>query len=252
MSTDIDIKTDVTDSGPVTWANGTLKNGAELNGTHPLAPAAPAVCQRPGADYFDALLWRLFDRREDADGVGYLLGVTGCARQSGVTTVAANLAIRAADHGLGPVLLVDANDHHPQLHRVFGAKSRSGLADVLAGQAALAAAVLPTRVPGLQLLPLGIAGQLGRVRTDPSRVEGLVAELRETYSLVLVDLPGACQMSHSYWLAHALDGAVLVIRSERIGRNAATESMRRLAHDGIHVLGAVLTDQHTYLPSWLA
>src|SRR4029077_14299463 len=164
----------------------------------------PTVCQRPGAEYFDALLWRLFDRREDADGVGYLLGVTGCARQSGVSTVAANLAIRAADHGLGPVLLVDANDHHPQLQRLFRAKIGAGLADVMAGQTALANAIQPTRVPGLQLLPLGTAGLIGRLRIDSARIEGLVAELRETYSLVLVDLPGACQMSHSTCLAHTL------------------------------------------------
>jgi Mrp family chromosome partitioning ATPase len=252
MSTDIDLKPESAETGPAIRANGAARNGAESNGTRSAPASAATVPQRPGAEYFDALLWRLFDRREDADGVGYLLGITGCARQSGVTTVAANLAIRAADHGLGPVLLVDANHYHPQLQRVLGAKSGVGLADVLAGQAPLTAAVQPTRVPGLQLLPLGTGGLLTRVRIEPSRMEGLLAELRETFSLVLVDLPGACQMSHSYWLAHALDGAVLVIRSERIGPGVANDCVRRLAHDGIHVVGAVLTDQHTYLPSWLA
>src|SRR5450755_1964631 len=115
MSTDIDLKPESADTGPAIRANGAARNGAESNGARPAIASAATICQRPGAEYFDALLWRLFDRREDVDGVGYLLGVTGCARQSGVTTVTANLAIRAADHGLGPVLLVDANDHHPQL-----------------------------------------------------------------------------------------------------------------------------------------
>ena len=246
MSTDIDLKPELA-SGPSPRANG-----AEMNRARTHAASAPTVYQRPAAEYFDALLWRLFDRRDDADGAGYLLGVTGCARQSGVSTVAANLAIRAADHGLGPVLLVDANDHHPQLHRLMRAKSGAGLADVLAGRASLAAAVQPTCVPGLQLLSLGSASLLKRLRIDSARPEQLVAELRETYSLVLVDLPGACQMSHSHWLAHALDGTVLVIRSQRIGRGVAHECQRRLAQDGIQILGAVLTDQHTYLPSWLA
>ncbi|HEY4235258.1 MAG TPA: CpsD/CapB family tyrosine-protein kinase [Lacipirellulaceae bacterium] len=246
MSTDIDHQPESA-SGPAPRANN-----ADMNGARTHVASAPTVYQRPGAEYFDALLWRLFDRGHDAGGAGYLLGVTGCARQSGVSTVAANLAIRAADHGLGPVLLVDANDHHPQLHRLIGAKSRAGLAEVLTGQASLAAAVQPTHVPGLQLLPLGSAGLLKRIRIDSARPEQLVAELRELYSLVLVDLPGACQMSHALWLAHALDGAVLVIRSERIGRGVAHECQRRLAQDGIQILGAVLTDQHTYLPNWLA
>src|SRR3989304_4178616 len=53
------------------------------------------VLARPGADRYDALLWRLCACREDADNVGFLLGLTGCSRRSGVSTLAANLAIRA-------------------------------------------------------------------------------------------------------------------------------------------------------------
>src|ERR1700675_4707976 len=126
MSTDIEFKPE---SAAAHHANGKEHTGSEPGTARASIVSAATVYQRPGAEYFDALLWRLFDRREDADGVGYLLGITGCARQSGVTTVTANLAIRAADHGLGPVLLVDANDHHPQLHRVFGAKAGFGVAD---------------------------------------------------------------------------------------------------------------------------
>jgi protein-tyrosine kinase len=252
MSTDIEFKPEAAAAASAPHANGKEPCGSDAKAARPSTASAATVYQRPGAEYFDALLWRLFDRREDADGVGYLLGVTGCARQSGVSTLTANLAIRAADHGLGPVLVVDANDQHPKLQRLFGGKSGLGIAGVLAGQTSLAAAVQSTRVPGLQLLPLGSSGLLSRVRSDPGRMEGLIAELHETYSLVFVDLPGACQMSPSHCLAHALDGAVLVIRSERIGPGVANDCVRRLAHDGIHVLGAVITDQHTYLPSWLA
>jgi protein-tyrosine kinase len=252
MSTDIEFKPESAATAFAPHANGKEHSGNAPSAARASAASAATVYQRPGAEYFDALLWRLFDRREDGDGVGYLLGVTGCARQSGVSTVTANLAIRAADHGLGPVLVIDANDQHPKLRHLFGGKAGLGVADVLAGNAPLAAAVQPTRVPGLQLLPLGTSGLLSRVRSDPGRTEGLIAELRETYSMVLVDLPGACQMSPTHSLAHALDGAVLVIRSERIGRGAANDCVRRLAHGGIRVLGAVLTDQHTYLPSWLA
>jgi Mrp family chromosome partitioning ATPase len=196
------------------------------------------------------LLWRLFDRRDEG-GAGFLLGITGCARRSGVSTVAANLAIRAADHGLGPVLLVDANIQHPELYRLIGAKSGLGLADVLAGHTSLTAAAQATRVAGLQILPLGTSELMRRLRLEPAKIDGLAAELREAYSLVMVDLPGACEMGQSQWLAHALDGAVLVIRSERTGRGVAQECQRRLAQDGIPVVGAVLTDQHTYLPRWL-
>jgi Mrp family chromosome partitioning ATPase len=249
MSTDIHLESESATSGAAPRVASAAANGARMPA--PVSSTAATVYQRPGAEVFDALLWRLFDRQKDDDGVGYLLGVTGCVRESGVSTVASNLAIRAADHGLGPVLLIDANLHHPHLQKLIGAKSGLGLADVLAGQTTLAATAQATRVPGLQILPHGTDGLLGRVRVDSARMEGLVAELRETYSLVFVDLPGACQMGQSQWLAHVLDGAVLVIRSERVGRGIAQECHRRLTQGGIHVVGAVLTDQHTYVPSWL-
>jgi Mrp family chromosome partitioning ATPase len=248
MSTDIDIESEPATSDSAARAADTSNNGAR----RPVARASTALCQRPGAEFFDALLWRLFDQRGNDDGAGFLLGVTSCVRQSGVSTVTSNLAIRAADHGLGPVLLIDANAQHPHLHRLVGAKSGPGLAEVLAGQASIGTAAQITRVAGLHILPLGTPSLLSRVRLEPALRDGLVSELRETYSLVFVDLPGACQMSHSQWLAHALDGAVLVIRSERTGRGIAQNCLRRMAQDGVQVLGAVLTDQHTYLPSWLA
>lgn len=249
MSTDIHLKPESATNGSAPRVASAATNVARTHTS--VASVAATVHERLGAEYFDALLWRLFDHRQDDNGIGYLLGVTGCTRESGVSTVASNLAIRAADHGLGPVLLVDANLHHPQLHRLIGAKSGLGLADVLAGQTTIAATAQATRVPGLQILPHGTEGLLRRARVDSARMEGLVAELRETYSLVLVDLPGACQMGQSQWLAHALDGAVLVIRSERIGWGVAQGCHRCLTQDGVHVVGAVLTDQHAYLPSWL-
>jgi Mrp family chromosome partitioning ATPase len=249
MSTDIQLQPNSSSSGAVPRAASRAANGARAQAL--VASAVATVFQRAGAEHFDALLWRLFDRREDDDGVGCVLGVTGCARQSGVSTVASNLAIRAADHALGPVLLVDANLHHPQLHRLIDAKTGVGLADVVAGKTTLVAAAQATRVPGLQVLPHGTEGLLGRVHVDSVRMEGLVAELRESYSLVFVDLPEACQLGQMRWLAQVLDGTMLIIRSERIGRDLAQECLRRLTQEGINVVGAVMTDQHTYVPSWL-
>ncbi len=179
MSTDIHFEPKSAGNGAESRTARPGANGARAQAL--VASAAATVYQRAGAEHFDALLWRLFDQCRGDDGVGYVLGVTGCARQTGVSTVASNLAIRAADHGLGPVLLVDANLRHPQLHRLIGAKPALGLADVLAGQTSLADAAQATLVPGLQVLLHGTEGLLGRVRVDTVRVDGLMAELRESY-----------------------------------------------------------------------
>ena len=75
------------------------------------------VPRRRGADAYDTLLWRLQPRlgesRVKSDGAGFLVGVTACDRKAGVSTVAANLAIRAADHQMRPVLLIDSACQQP-------------------------------------------------------------------------------------------------------------------------------------------
>jgi Mrp family chromosome partitioning ATPase len=215
------------------------------------ARAAAHIPPRPGAEHYDTLLWRLCARRPDALDASFLLGLVGCGRQAGVSTVATNLAIRAADHGLGPVLLVDANVAHPHLHRLWKLKPSAGLADVLAGQAALEACLQTTSVAGLDLLPFGDARRLDQARIDPLRFEGVVSQMREQYSLVICDLPEARDMGHALLLAGVLDGALVVVRSERVGRHAAQQTINRLASDGVNMVGAVITDHRHYLPNWL-
>lgn len=213
--------------------------------------ATADIPPRHGSEVYDTLLWRLYAQHPDALGTSFLLGVTGCGRQVGVSTLATNVAIRAADHGLGPVLLLDANVAHPRLHRLWKLRPSAGLADVMAGQATLEDCVQTTPVAGLFLLPFGEARRLDHARIDPQRFAGFVSQLREKYSLVICDLPEAQTMSHALLLAGTLDGTLVVVRSERVGRRAAQQTIHRLGSDGVHVIGAVITDQRKYLPNWL-
>lgn len=213
--------------------------------------AASGIPQRPGAEHYDALLWRLNPWRETAGKAGFFVGLTGCSRQSGVSTLAANLAIRAADHHLGPVLLVDVNFQQPSLGRLLDAESGLGLADVLAGQATVDDCLQSTQAIGLDLLPMGGVDRLNRIRVAPQQVDAVVAQLREQYALVICDLPEAHVISDAALLAGALDAVLLIVRSERVRRQEAQQAVRSLAAVGVPLIGAVVTDQQRYLPPWL-
>jgi capsular exopolysaccharide synthesis family protein len=217
----------------------------------PSTASATNASHRPGAEYFDDLLWRVESRRVKDDSAAFLLGLTSCRRRSGVSTVAANLAIRAADHGLGPVLLADFNIHSPALHTLLHAKHRSGVAEVLAGQASLEACIQATPIAGLQLLPAGTITRSDHLREAPERIEQLVSTLREQFTLVIVDLPAADHLGPAMFMAAALDAAILVVRSEETRREAAQQTLQRLTDDGVPLVGAVLTDRHCDLPTWL-
>jgi Mrp family chromosome partitioning ATPase len=125
------------------------------------------------------------------------------------------------------------------------------LGDVLAGKASLTAVTQRTRVPGLEVLPWGAASRHLGLGFESSLVRRIVCELREQYSLVLVDLPEAPAIGQSLWLARMLDRAIVVVRSERVGREAARAAVERLGQDGVPIVGAIVNDTRKYLPDWL-
>jgi Mrp family chromosome partitioning ATPase len=244
MNSSVTIATEAVNGAP-SYSNG--ETGALRSST---AKANDKVERRKGAEYYDSLLWRLSAQWSDPNSAGFLLGLTGCLRNAGVSTLATNLAIRAADHGIGPVLLVDANVRRPQLHRLLKVSRRIGLADVLTGQSTLGELIQRTSFPGLDLLPLGADGSRRNAGTNPAKIEALACDFRESYALVLVDLPPVGELDHLHPLARVLDATLLILRAGRVRRQEAQHALERLAHDDICVLGTVITNQHQYVPRW--
>src|SRR5262245_48104838 len=144
-------------------------NGAAVEQTHgddshsPGPAAKPRIMQRevgtamrrPGAEPYDGLLWRLQARQAAEADRAMTLGLIGCERRVGVTTVAANLAIRASELMLGPVLLVEAAAGGSRLSRLWRLAPGPGLAQLLSGEAAYADCIQPGPGPGLSVLHAG-------------------------------------------------------------------------------------------------
>ncbi len=211
--------------------------------------------RRRGADAYDTLLWRLQPRLEDAArderGAGYLVGVTSCGRKAGVSTVAANLAIRAADHQMRPVLLVEGGSEHPTVARQFRLRTDAGLADVLAGRCPLHEAIHDTEIEGLQVMPIGTQGLMDRVGLDHELVEAMLRGLRESHELAVFDLPPADRLRHLLLVARRLDAAILAIRSEAPRRERLQRVAEQLRADRVNLVGSVVARRREYVPSWL-
>ncbi len=208
--------------------------------------------RREGAAFYDTLLWRLRAGMDLESQSGYVLGLTSGERRSGVSTVAANLAIRAADHQLQPVLLVDANVRSPKQHRAFRLKGDVGLADVLVRGGNPEELVQKTRYPGLDVLPLGQKDQFDRARVATEAFDQLDKWMRESYSTVILDLPDATDLRHTLLLARKADSIVLVVRAESSRRNDIKKAVAKLQEDGVSIGGVVLNRMRQYAPRWLA
>lgn len=240
-------------------------NGAAVEQAHgqddPLAPipATPRIAprelgtatKRAGAEPYDALLWRLQARQTPETARTTTLGLIGCERRVGVTTVAANLALRASELMLGPVLLVEAAMGGSRLTKLWRLSPGPGLAQLLSGEASYADCVQAGPAPDLSVLPSGplARGEVGLV--EPGAVEALLAEACTDHRLVIFDLPAAEQLQQMLLLARQLDQALLVVRSEATREREAQRVADRLIEDGVPLSGAVLNRQRSYVPRWL-
>lgn len=171
---------------------------------------------------------------------GHQIGVTSALPSEGKTLVSTNIAIAMAQSGQR-VLLVDADLRRPRLHKVFGAESRVGLSNLLAGQGTrLADAVQPTVVPNLSLLVSGPIPPNPAELLGSPRMDAVMEELRQTFDFVVFDTPPTVNVTDSSVIARHVHGMVLVVRSFATDRAVATHARELLANSGARLLGVVL------------
>ena len=169
-----------------------------------------------------------------------VIQVTSPDPGDGKSTLAANLAVVVAQSGR-TVALLDADFRKPQVHAIFKLGAVTvGLADVLAGTAPLAAALRPSPVPGLVLLPCGARPANPSELLAGPRFAQLLGELKATYDFVIVDTPPLLAVSDPGNVAARVDGVVLVLRLTRDSRPAAERAAETLAALGANVLGVVV------------
>ena len=168
-----------------------------------------------------------------------VVGVTGARRQEGRTTTAVNLADALAQDGKR-VLLVDADLRRSSAANRVGIAPDKGLAEILSGSASPREAV--TEAGGFSLIA-------GGVRPDnPSELLGsdamgrLMADLRQEYDYILLDLPPVTAVSDALCAARHADGMLLVVRRGHTCRRELDQALGTLRGQHVNVLGFVLND----------
>jgi Mrp family chromosome partitioning ATPase len=176
------------------------------------------------------------------------IGVIGAEPRVGATTIAANLATRAAELQQGPVLLVEASAQRPKLASAWKLVPR--LATLLDGEASLSDSLQDGPAPDLKVLAAG--GAASEPAWEPEVVDVFLAEAAGDYRVIIVDLPPAEQLNDALWLARQLEQVLLVVRAEQSRGPAAQRVAAQLADDGVTLAGVVLNRQRSYLPRWLS
>lgn len=180
-------------------------------------------------------------------GQGQSLAITSAVDREGKSSIARAAAIATARDYAGDVLLLECDLLNPSLSEDFGLDSGPGLTEILSSSTAdLRAGLRSTGLPNLWLLPAG-----GR-HDNPSRLlrsaamSSLVAELRDRFAFMVMDLPSVLRSSDASVLARMTDGVVLVVRAGSTDQRLVEQALHLLSGTTLH--GVVLNRWRSALP----
>lgn len=166
-----------------------------------------------------------------------VLLVTSPHAGQGKSTVVANLGIGLAQLGIKTVI-VDGDLRRPQQDRIFEVSNEVGLSNLMARPRSTPEPV-PTVYENLSLLP---SGPIPPDSTEMLhiRFDAVLAKLRETGALVLVDSPPVLPVDDARLMAPHVDGVVLVLAAGAEKPAALHRTLEKLSLVGARVLGVVL------------
>ena len=179
-------------------------------------------------------------RQGDLESVTH--AVVSASSQDGKTTVCANLAVTAAQAGRR-VLAIDGDFDGRGLSFLLlgGDDEGPGLIETVQGSTDLLQAVVQVDLPGGRRLDVLRGGRTGDGVGEllaGRRTRELLATLRGTYDLVLIDAPPLLQVAYAAGLVRAADAAVVVVPHDS-PEGRLTDLGERLDFLQVPVLGYV-------------
>lgn len=171
------------------------------------------------------------------------LVITSTGPGEGKTSVACNLAVSLAMTGRR-VLLIDMDMRRPNVHGTFKLDQTPGLADLLAGNIELGAALREVSVPGLWIMPSGArVGNPAELLSSPAFTE-LLTTVSEKFHWVIIDSPPVAAVTDAAIVAHIASAVLFVIGADQTRRSAALNALEHLETANATFLGAVLNRVH--------
>ena len=228
-----------------------------------MAPLSPA------ADAYRALRANLRFAAGDRDSVGLL--VTSPTGQETRSLVSANLAVSMAQAGLDTVL-VDADLRSPVIHSIFGVGNSAGLSSLFydepievgdmlqQGETTLLlpkvvrpgsglkrpveTSLVPTKVPGLRILPAGPVPANPTEVIGSSMMEDILATLAKLARVVILNCPPMDPVPDAAVVATMGVSVLLVVKQGMTRTGPARRALEILRRSHSRVLGVVLSGAH--------
>ena len=219
-------------------------DGVEMENNSGLLSWETSSCLNP---FYDALRDRLVGYFVNRNGTFQpkLVTVTGTEKGCGVSAIAGGVATSLAEAG-ERVLLVDMKLEHGVAQQFFLGRQCCGLDEALALETRDRALVQEN----LYVVTAGSPDERFQ-RILPRLFVSLLPRIKASdYSYIIFDMPPISQTSITARLAGFMDMVLLIIQSEKTGRDAAQQAVELLALSRTKV-GIVLNKTRKYIPDRL-
>ncbi|MEA2527738.1 MAG: tyrosine-protein kinase [Thermomicrobiales bacterium] len=171
------------------------------------------------------------------------LGITSANPGEGKSTMAANLAVTLAQAGF-VTALIDADLRRPSQHRIFGVGNDRGLSTLLSTpERAWEWGAHQTMLPNLTLIPSGPLPPNPADLLSLERMRELLAEMRHTFDVIVLDTPPALVVSDPLIVAAHVDGMILVSRSGKTRVDALRRAAATMQRGAVRIIGVIVNQQ---------
>jgi len=170
-----------------------------------------------------------------------VLMITSAGPSEGKSTTATNLAIVYAQSDKR-ILLVDADLRKPTVHQTFGRSNRSGLTNVLVGQADWKECLQPSEVDNLFILTSGPIPPNPSELLSSKRMKQFIEQVKDEFDIVLFDTPPSLAVTDAQVVAAYCSGVILVVDSGKTKKDALVKAKANLERASARILGIVLNN----------
>jgi len=161
--------------------------------------------------------------------------------QEGKSTSLTNLAVIWAQAGK-KTLIMSCNLRHPSVYKIFGAKKKPGITDILAGTITWREAIQDPGIDNLRILAAGPYPPNPSEILQSQEFDDLIKELKQEFEIILFDSPPILPVTDAAIIASKVDAVVLVYFVGKAAREALMRAKIQLENVNANIIGVVLND----------
>lgn len=176
-----------------------------------------------------------------ADEKCAIIGVTSSMRGEGKSTTAVNLSYVIAEKGK-KVLLIDGDLRIPSVAKKMEISQTPGLTDLLMGKGAQIGEFQSELFKNWYIIPSGEIPPNPSELLGSRRMEMILADLKEHFDYIIIDLPPINLVSDAVSLANLITGMIVVIREDHTEKKELERCFRQLELSNVKILGCIMNE----------